>query len=555
MSSPRVLRDVPACLILCAGQQLAWVVLKFGGTSVSTAANWHNIATGAQGATRRRPAARGRSLRPLRHHRSTRIAAGGGPDGNSRARSGADRRRDTGRSRKLGRCAESRNSTRFMQELRQLAAELAQRRDIDDEIRARVMADGRAARHLPGLRIFERAGDRDGLGRRPLGAACRRAPECLAKGQPVVRNLRLHARCRTAGGVAGLDQVVITQGFIAANAAGADRAFGPRRLGHLRRVLRRQARARHVSRSGPTCPVCSAPIRGPFRPRGCCASCTTMKRRKSPATAPRFCIRAAYCRCGSIRFPCMCMRPRRLASKARWYRPNVADSAAQVKAIAIRKGITLVSMESPGMWHQVGFLADAFQIFKQHGLSVDLVSTSETNVTVSLDPSANTLDGAVLERLTRSLSELCRVEILGPCASLSLLGQNIRGILHEMGSAFELFQDQKIYLVTQAANDLNFTFVIDESQGDRSGAAAARATHSEHRIGSGARAHLVAAVRRQECRRRACFELVGAAAEAQRSARYRDARVGRLCLRRADARCRHCRGAGASGRSSAGPMP
>jgi diaminopimelate decarboxylase/aspartate kinase len=47
------------------------------------------------------------------------------------------------------------------------------------------------------------------------------------------------------------------------------------------------------------------------------------------------------------------------------------------------------------------------------------------------------------------------------------LGQNIRGILHELGPAFELFQDHKIYLVTQAANDLNFTFVIDEPQGDR----------------------------------------------------------------------------------------
>jgi len=146
---------------------------------------------------------------------------------------------------------------------------------------------------------------------------------------------------------------------------------------------------------------------------------------------------------------------------------NVADSAAQVKAIAIKKGITLVSMESPGMWHQVGFLADAFQIFKQEGLSVDLVSTSETNVTVSLDPTANTLDAEALDRLTSALGNLCRVEILGPCASLSLLGHNIRGILHELGSAFELFQDQKIYLVTQAANDLNFTFVIDESQGDR----------------------------------------------------------------------------------------
>ncbi len=146
---------------------------------------------------------------------------------------------------------------------------------------------------------------------------------------------------------------------------------------------------------------------------------------------------------------------------------DVADSAAQVKAIAIKKGITLVSMESPGMWHQVGFLADAFQVFKRQGLSVDLVSTSETNVTVSLDPAANTLDQAALQRLTDALAVLCRVQILGPCASLSLLGHNIRGILHELGGAFELFQDQKIYLVTQAANDLNFTFVIDEAQGDR----------------------------------------------------------------------------------------
>ncbi len=118
------------------------------------------------------------------------------------------------------------------------------------------------------------------------------------------------------------------------------------------------------------------------------------------------------------------------------------------------------------MWHEVGFLADAFQVFKRQGLSVDLVSTSETNVTVSLDPAANTLDAPALRRLSEELGELCRVQILGPCASLSLLGHNIRGILHELGGAFELFQDQKIYLVSQAANDLNFTFVIDEAQGD-----------------------------------------------------------------------------------------
>jgi len=119
------------------------------------------------------------------------------------------------------------------------------------------------------------------------------------------------------------------------------------------------------------------------------------------------------------------------------------------------------------MWHQVGFLADAFQIFKQHGMSVDLVSTSETNVTVSLDPAANTLSNTHVAELVADLSRLCRVQVIGPCASVSLVGRNIRAILHQLGGAFEFFEEQKIHLMSQAANDLNITFVVDENQGDR----------------------------------------------------------------------------------------
>ena len=100
-------------------------------------------------------------------------------------------------------------------------------------------------------------------------------------------------------------------------------------------------------------------------------------------------------------------------------------------------------------------------------MSVDLVSTSETNVTVSLDPAANSLDETLLEALVTDLERLCRVQVIGPCASVSLVGRNIRAILHRLGDAFELFAEQKIYLVTQAANDLNFTFVVDENQGER----------------------------------------------------------------------------------------
>src|SRR5512137_3065265 len=143
------------------------------------------------------------------------------------------------------------------------------------------------------------------------------------------------------------------------------------------------------------------------------------------------------------------------------------DGGARVKAVCIKKGITLLSLETLGMWHQVGFLADAFDVFKEHGLSVDLVSTSETSVTVSLDPAANSLDARALEALVTSLAKLCRVEVIGPCSAVSLVGRSIRATLHRLGDALELFEEQRIYLVTQAANDLNITFVVDEEQGDR----------------------------------------------------------------------------------------
>ncbi len=143
------------------------------------------------------------------------------------------------------------------------------------------------------------------------------------------------------------------------------------------------------------------------------------------------------------------------------------DGDAHVKAVTVKKGITLISMETVGMWHSVGFLADAFQVFKQHGMSVDLVSTSETNVTVSLDPAANALHQEALDALVNDLAQLCRVQTFGPCAAVSLVGKSIRGILHKLGDALELFEEQKVYLVTQAANDLNVTFVVDEEQGDR----------------------------------------------------------------------------------------
>jgi len=143
------------------------------------------------------------------------------------------------------------------------------------------------------------------------------------------------------------------------------------------------------------------------------------------------------------------------------------DDAPQLKAVSQRSGITLVSMESMEMWHQVGFLADAFNVFREHGLSVDLISTSESNVTVSVDVGANVTDRAAIEALAEDLRKICKVTVIPDCAAITLVGRRIRTILHELGPVLEVFQEQRVHLVTQAANDLNLTFVVSSEHAYR----------------------------------------------------------------------------------------
>lgn len=142
-------------------------------------------------------------------------------------------------------------------------------------------------------------------------------------------------------------------------------------------------------------------------------------------------------------------------------------SDKQIKAILTRSDLVLVSIETVEMWQQVGFLADIFACFKRHSLSIDLISTSEFNVTVSLDLKAHAQDMKIVEVLLKDLNSFCKAKTIGPCGSISLVGRNIRTIFHQLGDAFAVFEEQQIHLISQAANDLNLTFVVDEDQKDR----------------------------------------------------------------------------------------
>jgi diaminopimelate decarboxylase/aspartate kinase len=442
----------------------AWIVLKFGGTSVSTLANWTNIARVA--AARSAGGARVLIVHSAvtgitdRLERLLDAAAGEAQEEELRAIKERHRNLASELGITLGDEVE-----RLLAELGEIAAGIARVREVSDRTRAHVLAAGELMATHIGVRFLRarglevvwadarsmlRAEERHSASAKAsvLSAVCGFAPDAALEEQ-----------------LRGLAPVVVTQGFIASDDDGNTVLLGRGGSDTSAAYLAAKLRAQRLE--------IWTDVPGMFSANPRATPTARLLRALHYDEAQEIATSGA-----KVLHP-RCILPARqyhiplhvYATQAPDLEGTVlsaeSEGGAQVKAVCSRKGITLISLESPGMWHQVGFLADAFQVFKQHGMSVDLVSTSETNVTVSLDPAANSLDNTRLAGLVADLSRLCRVQVIGPCASVSLVGRNIRAILHQLGGAFEFFEEQKIHLVSQAANDLNFTFVVDEDQGDR----------------------------------------------------------------------------------------
>jgi bifunctional diaminopimelate decarboxylase / aspartate kinase len=441
-----------------------WVVVKFGGTSVSTLANWRNIALVLE----RRLAAGKRVL--VVHSAITKItdqlekllaaAIVGKPDEPLQAIE--DRHRQLATELGIGVSPQLQG---YFDELRQMANGIALVGELSDRTRARVMANGELMATEMGARFLKSQGidvtwmdARDMLSAEDRGASAKASV--------------LSATCNFAPDAA-LEQrldastpAVITQGFIARDSEGNTCLLGRGGSDTSASYLGAKIRARAIEIWTDVPGMFSANPRA--TPTARLIRALHYDEAQEIATSG---AKVLHPRCllpaRQYQIPLYVYATQSPDLEGTLITGEAAQGAGQVKAVCNRKGITLISLDSPGMWHQVGFMADVFAVFKEHGMSVDLVSTSETNVTVSLDPAANTLDGELLGKLQRDLAKLSGVRVIGPCASVSLVGRNIRAILHKLGDAFALFEEQKVYLVSQAANDLNFTFVVDENQGDR----------------------------------------------------------------------------------------
>jgi len=128
-----------------------------------------------------------------------------------------------------------------------------------------------------------------------------------------------------------------------------------------------------------------------------------------------------------------------------------------VKSIACKRGITLVNVQSTRMLMAHGFLRRMFEVFDRHETAVDMVSTSEVSVSLTID---NT---RALEVICRELRQFSDVSIESGQAIVCLVGDNIRYTPGVAMRVFGALDGINIRMISQGASLLNLSFVLAEA--------------------------------------------------------------------------------------------
>ncbi|MDF4710734.1 lysine-sensitive aspartokinase 3 [Vibrio sp. Vb1574] len=146
-----------------------------------------------------------------------------------------------------------------------------------------------------------------------------------------------------------------------------------------------------------------------------------------------------------------------------WIRHQV-ESSPLFRALALRCNQTMVTLRSANMFHAYGFLAKVFEILAKHKISVDLITTSEISVSLTLDQTDTSGGAPQLPQAAREeLEELCKVEVEHDLCLVALIGNKMSERKGYAKHVFGTLEDLNLRMICYGASPHNLCFLVNES--------------------------------------------------------------------------------------------
>lgn len=139
-------------------------------------------------------------------------------------------------------------------------------------------------------------------------------------------------------------------------------------------------------------------------------------------------------------------------------RPESEATPRTIKAIAHKTGVTTVQITSARMLGAYGFLRRIFEVFDHHRTVIDVVTTSEVSVSLSLD------EASALPAIVAELESIGTVRVEKGRAIICVVGEGLRGTPGIAARVFSTISDINVTLISQGASSINFTFAVEEER-------------------------------------------------------------------------------------------
>lgn len=129
-----------------------------------------------------------------------------------------------------------------------------------------------------------------------------------------------------------------------------------------------------------------------------------------------------------------------------------------VKSVSFKENIRVINIFSTKMINTSGFLRRVFEIFSESKVSVDLISTSEANISVTVDATQN------IDAVVEELSEFADVIVDDDKSQVSVIGKNIVKLNGMLKKTFTPLKKCNVYMISQGASFVNISFVVDREE-------------------------------------------------------------------------------------------
>jgi aspartate kinase len=130
------------------------------------------------------------------------------------------------------------------------------------------------------------------------------------------------------------------------------------------------------------------------------------------------------------------------------------------KSIAVKKKLSIIDVVASRMLMSHGYLSQMFAIFDKHKCPVDMVSTSEVSVSLTVDSNAS------LPEISADLGKMADVKYEGKKALVCMVGEDIRGQNGIAAQVFNAIRHINVRMISQGASEINMSFMIDEDDAD-----------------------------------------------------------------------------------------